>query len=185
MTRGCAADSPGEQRLGVVHQARVGRERSSGPFAATAGVRVERLPGALRPRKRPRAPTVVHRGNALPRQKRDPGATAGCLNRFNEYCGVPCSTALGLLISDMPRSNPMFDEHAPEQAVSDVVQSLESEQLLRLRKSVPNNPWTEKVNGSQPTWRRGQEQRIDPDAEPPPPSRRSRRARTAFPEIPR
>jgi len=47
------------------------------------------------------------------------------------------------------------------------IQSLESEQLLRLEKSVPNNPWEQKSEREPARLGEGgQEQRIDPDAEP-------------------
>jgi len=99
--RGCAADRPGEQRLAWCTRL-ASAESASSAVCATAGVRVERLPGALPAPGNGQAAATARSPTRYRPKKRDPGATAGCLNASTNTVAWPCSTALAHLISDMP-----------------------------------------------------------------------------------
>src|SRR5260370_19866174 len=88
------------------------------------------------------------------------------LESIDEYRGLPVLGRIGP--PDQRYADVAADvgEHAPEEAMCDVVQPLKSEQLLRLEEVGAEQP-VRKEGDRQPTrlGKRGQEQRISPDQE--------------------
>src|SRR5712691_7052125 len=88
------------------------------------------------------------------------------LESIDEYGGLPVFGRIGPLDQRYADVAADVDEHAPEQAVRDVVQPLEPEQLLRLEEVGTEQPMR-KEGDRQPSrlGERGQQQRISPDQE--------------------
>ncbi len=96
-----AADGAGQQRLGVVHQVGVGRERLHRLHAALPGVGRERLLRPLRPEETAeQRQQVVDGGAAAP--ERGPAPAAGCLSASTNSVAWLCSAALARLKSETP-----------------------------------------------------------------------------------
>src|SRR5712691_6604107 len=180
--RGSAADRAGEQRLGVVHQVGISRECADGSRPAAARVGGKRLVCAFRAEK-----TAQQQQQAVDRGAAPPKARAGgrcrVLERIDEYGGLAVLGGVRTLDQRYTDVASDIGKHAPEQAVRDVVKSLEAEQLLRLEQIGAEQPVREESD-RQPTrlGEGGQQQRVDPDEEPRSQTADRAAARAALPE---
>src|SRR6266571_6780627 len=126
---------------------------------------------------------VVDRGATAPETRA--GGRQRVLESIDEYGGLP---VLGRVRPSDQRYADVaadIDEHAPEEAMRDVVQSVESEQLLRLEEVGAEQHMREEGD-RQPArlGERGKQQRIGPDQEPRCQAAERGGARTALPEDP-
>ncbi len=157
--------APGEQRLDVMHERprRPSERRStSTPRPRRVGQRTPpaRAPG---PRKRPSSVSEV----AAPTRCRARTGTAGgggLLERIDEERRLAMlgrARTAGERHADVAAD---VREHAPEQAMRDVVEALQSEQLLRLQQvRCRTMPSCQERDGQPPgLGERGQEQRVEP-----------------------
>ena len=177
-----AADGASEERFCMVHQVGVGGERFGRSRAAGASVGGERLLRAFRAEEAAhQQQQVVDRGAAAP-EVRARGRWR-VLESIDEYSGLPVLGRIGPFDQRYADVAADVDEHAPEQAMSDVVQPLEPEQLLRLEEVGAEQPVREEGD-RQPArlGERGQQQRISPDQEARRQAAERGSARTALPE---
>ena len=164
--------------------------------SASAGERLDRLDAAAA-RRRPRTPPArarargsgraasersLHRGAAAPEPR--PAPAAGCLSASTNSVAWLCSAALGPLSERDADVAADVREHAPEQAVRDVVEARAARRAAAAcSRSMPNDALRQERD-RQPAGlgERGQQQRVEPDQEAGGEPAHRAGARAAFPE---
>src|SRR6266852_1023519 len=165
----------------MVHQVGVRRKSVDRSCATAPGVRDERFVRALR------AEEAAHELlQILDRRAAAPEARTGSrwvFQSIDENRGLPVLGRAGPLDQRYADVAADVGQHDPEEAMCDVVQALEYEQLLRLEAVGAEQPVREEGD-RQPArlGKGGQEQRIGPDQETRSEAAERGSARTALPE---
>ena len=158
-----AADRACEQRFDVMHERGVGVDGVDGRDPLRGCVGGERFLRALGSEEAAQqVREVAHGGAAAP----EPGAAGGGgglqgVHEERRLAVVRCAQPLAERDPDVEAD---VREHAPEQAMRDVVEARQSEKLLRLEQGHAEKPIVQERDRQPARFReRRQEQRVDPD----------------------